>query len=410
MASLELLAPAGCYPSLQAALNSGADAVYFGLAQLNMRARARRSFSGGDLEEIMRRVHAAGKRGFLTINTVLYDHDLPLAERLLDEAVKHRVDGVIVSDHAAIEAAAERGLEVHISTQLSISNYPSLKFYARWADRVVLARELTLGAIKRIHNKIVEEDLRGPSGRPMEIEAFAHGALCVAVSGRCEMSLYTANASANRGACEQNCRREYTVTDTQTGQELVLDNNYVMSPNDLCTIDFLDRMVDSGVTVFKLEGRGRAPEYVDAVTRAYRTALDAVVDGTYSEELVASLMPELERVYNRGFSEGFYFGRQGGWSAAPGSKATHRKVLVGPVKNYFAKSGVALVQVTDRAPVRGDDFLIVGPTTGVVKGSLEEMRIDGEVVEEAPQGSTVSFRIPERARLSDRMFLMVPVD
>ena len=407
--NLELLAPAGCYPSLQAALNNGADSIYFGLAQLNMRARARRSFVGADLPDIMDRIHKAGRKGYLTINTILYDHDLPLANSLLEEAKRCNVDGVIVSDIAGMEAAFELGLEIHISTQLSISNYPSLKFFARWADRVVLARELTLGAIKRIHKEIVSNDLRGPSGRPMEIEAFAHGALCVAVSGRCDMSLYTSNASANRGACEQNCRREYTVTDTQTGKQLVVDNNYIMSPNDLCTIEFIDRMVDAGITTFKLEGRARAPEYVDAVVGAYRQAIDAVKADAFTPELVESLMPGLHKVYNRGFSSGFYFGREGGWSAAPGSKATHRKVLVGPVKNYFAKAGVVVVKITDSKVTAGDDYLLVGPTTGVVKGTLENLRIDGESTDTALQGSLVSFQVPERIRLSDRMFIMVPV-
>jgi len=281
--SVELLAPAGCFPSLQAAIDAGADAVYYGLAQLNMRARARRSFQREDQKEIIDRCHQSGIRGYLTLNTILYDHDLTATRRMLDDAAELNVDGVIVSDMAAIEMARARGLEVHISTQLSISNYQSFKFYSQFSDRIVLARELSLPMIKKLHQQIVAEDLRGPSGRLMEIEAFAHGALCIAMSGRCGMSLFTSNGSANRGACEQNCRKEYIVTDAETGKQLKVDNNYIMSPNDIATIDFLDQVVDSGVGVLKLEGRGRAPEYVYTVTQSYRKALDAINDGTYGD-------------------------------------------------------------------------------------------------------------------------------
>jgi len=402
----ELLAPAGCYASLQAAIDAGADAVYFGLAQLNMRARARRSFGEDDLEAIMTRLHSAGLKGFLTLNTLLYDHDIKLMERLMDQAVAHRVDAVIVADVAAIQAARDRGLEVHISTQLSVSNYRTLKFYSAWSDRVVLARELTLSAVKKIHQQIIAEDLRGPSGRQMELEVFAHGAQCVAVSGRCGMSLHTSNASANRGACEQNCRREYVVTDKETGQQLEIDNNFVMSPTDLLTLDFLDQMIDAGIAVLKLEGRARSPEYVSAVVGAYRTALDALEAGSYDQDLVQSLMPGLKKVYNRGFGSGFYLGRKEGWAKTGGTKATHRKVLVGPVKNYFSKAGVVEALVTDAMAVEGDEYVIIGPTTGVIKGEIEGLRVDGELRDEAPQGSAITFVIPDKVRRSDRLFVM----
>ena len=407
--SIELLAPAGCYPSLQAAIAAGADSVYFGLAQLNMRARARRSFQGGDLPGIMERLHRADRKGFLTLNTLVYDHDLRLMNALLDEAVKEGVDAVIVADVAAVMAARERNLEVHISTQLSVSNYPAVVFFSQWADRIVLARELTLGAIERIHKNIVENDLRGPSGRLMELEAFAHGAQCVAVSGRCGMSVYTSNASANRGACEQNCRKEYTITDRETGKELVVDNNYIMSPTDLCTLGFLDKVVGAGITVLKLEGRARSPEYVQSIVDAYRSAVDALADGSYGPDLVNRLMPQISEVYNRGIGSGFYFGRDTTWSETGGSKATHKKELVGRILKYYAKPGVVVARVEASELRDGETFLIVGPTTGVIKGVVENLHVDGEPNPDGVKGAEISFKVPTRVRLSDRLFKMVPV-
>ncbi len=277
---VELLAPAGCFPSLNAAIANGADAVYFGLAQLNMRARSRRSFELEDLGEICRTCSKAGVRSFLALNTVLYDHDLPLCRRMMELAANEKISAVIVSDMAAMKMANELGIECHLSTQLSISNAESIQFYAPYCDRIVLARELSLPMINNVHRAIVSQNICGRSGRLMELEAFAHGALCVAVSGRCSMSLYTSNASANRGACDQNCRKEYIVKDPDTGDELLVDNNFVMSPNDIQTIDILDQMLESGISVFKIEGRGRAPEYVGGVTAAYRKALDAALSGT----------------------------------------------------------------------------------------------------------------------------------
>ncbi|MDQ8202496.1 peptidase U32 family protein [Pelagicoccus sp. SDUM812003] len=402
---VELLAPAGCYASLQAAIDAGADSVYFGLAQLNMRARSRRSFHLKDLEEIMSRCHDAGVRGYLTLNTLLYDHDLKLCFALLEEAAKQKVDAVIASDMACILKARELGLEVHLSTQLSVSNYQSFKFYAQFCDRIVLARELNLSMIRKIHQQIQADDLRGPSGRPVEIEAFAHGALCIAVSGRCGMSLYTDNASANRGACTQNCRKEYKVIDQESGKELMVDNNFIMSPNDICTIDFLDQVLEAGVHTLKLEGRGRAPEYVATVVAAYRKGIDAIQASTFTPELVSELQQDLEKVYNRGLSSGYYLGREQGWSAAYGNKSTRQKIQAGRVTHYYAKIGVA--EITATGPIKsGQEFLIIGDTSGVVSGTLPELRLDDSTtVDEVKSGQVFSIKVDAKVRQNDKFFL-----
>ncbi|MDQ8185904.1 peptidase U32 family protein [Pelagicoccus sp. SDUM812002] len=405
---VEILAPAGCYASLQAAIDSGADSVYFGLAQLNMRARSRRSFHLKDLEEIMIRCHAAGIRGYLTLNTLLYDHDLKLCFALLEEAAKQKVDAVIASDMACILKGRELGLEVHLSTQFSVSNYQSFKFYAQFCDRIVLARELNLSMIRKIRQQVIADDLRGPSGRPVEIEAFAHGALCIAVSGRCGMSLYTDNASANRGACTQNCRKEYKVVDQQSGKELLIDNNFVMSPNDICTIDFLDKVLEAGVHTLKLEGRGRSPEYVSTVTEVYRQAVDAIQEETYNPELVATLNDDLKKVYHRGHSSGYYLGREQGWSMTHGTKATRQKGQAGRVTHYYNKLGVA--EITASGTVKeGQEYLIIGETTGVVKGTTEALRLDNSTtVESVTNGQVFSIQVPAKVRLNDKFFLHLP--
>ncbi len=410
----ELLSPAGCYPSLRAAIANGADAVYFGLAQLNMRAKARRSFHLEDLPEIIRICKESKVKSCLTLNTLLYEHDLKLARKLLETAHGHGVSAVIASDMAAIQIANEIGLEVHISTQLSISNYESLKFYSQFCDRIVLARELNLKMIRSIFDKMQEHDLRGRDGRPMELEAFAHGALCIAVSGRCGMSLYTDNSSANRGACVQNCRKEYTVKDTESGKELKIDNNLIMSPNDIKTIEFLDQVLHAGIRILKIEGRGRAPEYVGAVTKAYRLAMDAVQDGSYSQELVESLMPEVEKVYNRGFSDGYYLGRQQGWSGTAGSKASHRKVFVGSIQNHYKKAEVIeLIAEATKLEV-GDDYLIIGDTTGVVEGKIKNMRVQRgeEMIEQnsAERGATITLKESGKVRHGDKFYKLEAVN
>ena len=402
---VEILAPAGCYASLQAAIDSGADAVYFGLAQLNMRARARRSFHLEDLPEIMERCRTGGIRGYLTLNTLLYDHDLKLCYELLAKAKENGVDAVIASDMACILKARELGIEVHLSTQLSVSNYESFAFYSQFCDRIVLARELNLGMIRKIREKVLANDLRGPSGRRVEIEAFAHGALCIAVSGRCGMSLFTDNASANRGACLQNCRKEYTVKEKESGKELVIDNNFIMSPNDIATIEFLDQVLAAGIHTLKIEGRGRSPEYVQRVTRAYRSAVKLVQDGQYGPESVKGLLAELQTVYNRGHSSGYYLGREQGWSGTYGSKATEQKILAGQVTHYYPKIGVGEIQ-THQAVAVGDPFLIIGNTTGVLEGKIETLHNHEGPITAAESGETVSIPVRQKVRAGDKFFLI----
>lgn len=404
----ELLAPAGCYASLQAAIDAGADAVYFGLAQLNMRARSRRSFDMDDLGKIVARCHQHGVRAYLTLNTILYDQDLPLCYELLEAAKREGVDAVIAADMACVLKAKELGLEVHLSTQLSVSNFESLSFYAQFCDRIVLARELNLSMIRRIHGQISSNDLRGPSGRPLEIEAFAHGALCIAVSGRCGMSLFNSNSSANRGACVQNCRRTYTVRDTRSGKEMEIDNNYVFSPNDISTIEFLDQIIAAGVHTLKIEGRGRSSEYVLTVVRSYRKALAAIESGEFSPSLTESLLKDLKSVYNRGLSDGYYLGRPQGWSAAYGSKATEQKLQRGQVTNYYARIGVAEIKAS--GPVEsGDRFLIIGDNTGVIEGQATNIHLaDGPTQSVAP-GDVFSVKVPARVRRNDQFYIQKPI-
>ena len=405
----ELLAPAGCFPSLQAAIDAGADAVYFGLAQLNMRAKARRSFELSDLKELMERCHAGGIKGYLTLNTLLYEHDMNMGKKLIEEAKAQGVDAVIASDMSVIQLCQEYGMECHISTQLSISNYQSFKFYAQFSDRIVLARELNLKMIGKLYDQIVAEDLRGPNGRLMEIECFAHGALCIAVSGRCGMSLFTDNASANRGACKQNCRMSYELTEKESGKKLVIDNDMIMSPNDICTIDFMDQMHGAGIRVLKIEGRGRAPEYVYTVIRAYRKALDAVEAGTYDKALVEELYVDLKSVYNRGLSSGYYLGREQGWSGTYGTQATKQKIEVGKITKYFGKIGVAEVKATAGGFKVGDEYCVIGNTTGVVPGVCEEMRLDEGTLEVVKPGDVFAVKVDDRVRIGDRFFHMKEV-
>ena len=402
----ELLAPAGCFPSLQAGINAGADAVYFGVAQLNMRARARRSFQLSDIGEILSICHENRVKGYLTLNTLLYDYDANAARKILEAGKENNVDAVILADMAAVQMANELGLEVHLSTQLSISNYETVKFYAPLCERIVLARELNLKMIKHIHEQMLEADLRGKSGRPMELEAFAHGALCIAVSGRCGMSLHTSNASASRGACEQNCRKEYIVTDKETGQQLEIDNNFVMSPNDISTIDFLDQVLDAGIHTLKIEGRGRSPEYVDSVIRSYRKAIDALNDDCYTQELVEGLQGGLEKVYNRGHSDGYYLGRKQGWSQTYGSKATRQKIEVGKVSNFFSRVQVAEITATTGELKIGDEYTIIGENTGVVSGVVEEIRVDEQAVEGVKGHCVFSIKVQDKVRRGDRLYLM----
>ena len=391
---LEIMAPAGNFECLRAAIQGGADSVYFGVGKLNMRSHSAGNFRPEDLNEVVRICRESGVKSYLTLNIVLYQEDLEDMRLTLDEAKKAGVDAVIASDIAAIEYCRSIGLEVHISTQLSVSNVEALRFYSRFADVVVLARELNLGQVRDIYECIERENICGPSGRKVRIEMFAHGALCMAVSGKCYLSLQTYGSSANRGACFQLCRRGYEVTDLETGEKLNIDNKYIMSPKDLCTIEFMDKIIDSGVKVFKIEGRARSAEYVKRCASCYRRAADAVCEGTYSPELALELKQELGEVFNRGFWDGYYQGaRLGEWSAVYGSQATRKKVYCGKVSNWFDRIGVAEIAV-ESAPIRkGDSLMAIGETTGVVEFKAEDIRVNFESTDLAPKGVRCSVAV-----------------
>ena len=399
---------------MQAAIQGGANSVYFGVGRLNMRSRSASNFAPEDLGEVVRICRAAGVRTYLTLNIILYQQDLPAMREALDAARQAGVDAIIASDVAAMEYARSKGLEVHASTQLNISNVEALRFYARWADVVVLARELTLDQVREIHEAIGRENICGPSGEKVRIEMFAHGALCMAVSGKCYLSLHEYGASANRGACMQVCRRSYEVTDTETGYSLNVDNEYIMSPKDLCTIEFMDKMVECGVRVFKIEGRARSAEYVGRCASCYRKAADAICDGTFSGELASSLKKSLGEVFNRGFWDGYYQGaRLGEWSSVYGSQATRRKVYLGKISNWFDRIGVAEIAVEAAELHKGDDIMVIGPTSGVTQLTVDDMRLNLEPCDLAPKGSRCSVAIPagesgEHVRRGDKVFLWVP--
>ena len=404
------MAPAGNFECLQAAIQGGADSVYFGIGRLNMRSHSANNFAAEDLAEVCRICRENGVRSYLTLNITLYNEDLEDMRRTLQLALEAGISAVIASDMAAISYARSLGLEVHISTQLSISNSESLRFYAQFADVVVLARELTLVQVKEISRIIDEEHICGPSGKPLRIELFCHGALCMAVSGKCYLSLHEYNASANRGSCYQVCRRGYEVTDLETGSQLVVDNKYIMSPRDLCTIEFMDRIIDAGVTVFKIEGRARSSEYVKTVTQAYRQAADAVEDGSYTPELAASLKARLETVFNRGFWDGYYLGaKMGQWSEVYGNRATRVKRYVGKVTNYFEKIGVAEILMETGSLSVGDTIVISGPTTGVYEAEVPEIRVDLKPVPTTVKGELCSIPVPVKLRRSDKVFLFETV-
>jgi len=406
------MAPAGNFECLRAAIQGGADSVYFGVGHLNMRSHSANNFQPEDLSEVVRICREAGVKSYMTLNIVLYQEDLEPMRKALDAALAAGVDAIIASDMAAISYCRQIGLEVHISTQLSISNVESLRFYSQFADVVVLARELNLDQVKEIYETVVRENICGPSGKPVRIEMFAHGALCMAISGKCYLSLHTYGASANRGACYQICRRGYEVTDLETGNKLNIDNKYIMSPKDLCTIDFMDRIIESGVKVFKIEGRARSAEYVKRCASCYRRAADAVCDGTYSPELAASLKEELSEVFNRGFWDGYYQGAYlGQWSDVYGSQATLKKVYCGKVTNWFDRIGVVEIAV-ESAPLHiGDRAMAIGATTGVVEFSVEDMRVNLKSADMAGKGVWCSVAVdpslcPEgRLRRGDKIYI-----
>ena len=408
--SIELMAPAGNFESLQAALDHGADSVYFGVEQLNMRARASINFTLDDLPEIAKRCADKGVRSYLTLNTIIYDHDLSIIKTLLDAAKKANITAVIAMDQAVIAYARQINMEIHISTQINITNIETVKFYAMFADTMVLSRELSLRQVKKIVEQIEKEQVKGPAGRLVEIEIFGHGALCMAVSGKCYLSLHSSNSSANRGACKQNCRKKYTVIDQETGFEIELDNEYMMSPKDLCTLDFLDQVADAGIKVLKIEGRGRAPEYVAKVIKSYREAIDAIDQGTFSADKVEVWMQELSKVYNRGFWSGYYLGQKlGEWSDQSGSSATQKKLYVGKGVHFFPKTNIAEFKIDAFDLKVGDQLLVTGPTTGVKEFELTSMMVNDQPLENAKKGDSITIAVDFRVRPSDKLYKYVPV-
>ncbi len=409
---IELMAPGGSYEALAAAIEAGADSVYFGVGKLNMRSASSANFTLDDMALIVATAHAAGVKAYLTVNTVVYEDEIRTMQEVIDRARREGVDAIIATDMAAILYARRIGQEVHISTQSNISNSEAVRFFAQWADTVVLARELTLEQVAAIHREIIENDIRGPKGELVEIEMFAHGALCMSISGKCYLSLYETNCSANRGACRQLCRRKYTVRDKETGAELDIDGRYVLSPKDLCTIDFLDRFIQSGVKVLKIEGRARGAEYVKRVVESYDRALRLMERGEYNPTTAAALKERLQEVFNRGFWEGYYAGRPvAEHSEHYGSAATRRKVYVGKVVNFYKTISVAEVLV-EAAPLEvTEEIFFLGPTTGVVEQKCEELHgPDGEITRRVEQGELCAIRTTELIRRGDQLYKFVPAE
>ena len=410
------MAPVGSRESLAAAINAGADSIYFGIEKLNMRAHSASTFTIEDLREIAATCDAKGIKTYLTVNTIIYGEDIEQMHEIIDAAKEAGISAVIASDVAVMTYCQKVGQEVHLSTQLNISNIEALRFYAQFADVVVLARELRMDQVKAIHEQAVKENICGPSGEPIRIEMFCHGALCMAISGKCYLSLHNAGRSANRGECVQICRRKYDVTDAETGNELLVDNKYIMSPKDLKTIRFIDKMMDAGVRVFKIEGRARGPEYVDTVVRCYREAINAVLHDANSsdeEKLFTEAAKDawderLARVFNRGFWDGYYQGQTlGEWNHNYGSNATERKQYIGKGVKYFSKLGVAEFTVEADTFSVGDKMLITGPTTGVMYVTVDEIHDDVQAVQTAQQGTRVAFKVPDKVRPSDKLFKII---
>ena len=404
-----MMAPAGSYESLTAAGQGGADAIYFGIEQLNMRARSSANFTADDLPQIVSKAAELGMRSYLTVNTVVYNHELIRMRKIIDLAVKHGVDAVIASDQSVLQYCNSAGARVHLSTQLNISNIETLKFYSGFADVAVLARELDLEQVKEITEGIKLEEINGPSGEPFRVEMFIHGALCMAISGKCYLSLHEHNHSANRGDCFQVCRRAYTVTDKEGDVELDIDNEYIMSPKDLKTIHFLNKVLDAGVSILKIEGRARSAEYVKTVVSCYDEAIGAYVDGSFTREKIEEWDKRLAKVFNRGFWDGYYLGqRLGEWSEKYGSKATHKKVYVGKGTNYFDRIGVAEVAIETGSLELGDQVVIIGPTTGVIETTIKELRVNEESCQSAGKGERCSFPVEQVVRRSDKVYKLAP--
>ena len=408
---IEIMAPVGSYESLSAAIDAGADSIYFGIGQLNMRSRSSANFTEQDLERIVATAHSHGVKTYLTVNTVIYDEEIEQMHAIIDAAAKHGVDAVIVSDQAAILYARSRGVEVHISTQLNVSNVETLRFYSQWADVAVLARELSLSQITHIANAIRTQEMRGPKGELMKIEMFAHGALCMAVSGKCYLSLHSTGCSANRGACRQICRRSYTLRDNETGEEIKAEGKYLLSPKDLCTIPFLDKFIEAGVRVLKIEGRARSAEYVKTVCQCYSEAVEAICDGSFDENRAEAWVDRLRRVFNRDFWGGYYLDSPTvELSRNYGSSATVRKVFVGKVTNFFKRISVAEVYVEASPLEAGQQILFTGEKTGAQEMTAETVYVDERPAKEAPQGVYCSIKTPFEVRRGDRMFKIADKD
>jgi putative protease len=407
----EIMAPVGSRESLAAAIKAGANSIYFGIGKLNMRSHSANAFTIDDLKEIAAICHEHGVQSYLTVNTIIYGEDIPTMHEIVDAAVEAKISAVIACDVAVMTYCNQVGMEVHLSTQLNISNIEALKFYAQFADVVVLARELNMWQVRDIYQQIVEQDVRGPKGELIRIEMFCHGALCMAISGKCYLSLQNAGRSANRGECVQICRRGYEVTDLETGTQLNVDNKYIMSPRDLKTIRFMDVMMNAGVRVFKIEGRARGPEYVYTVVKAYDEAINAVLDGGFTEEKKDAWDEQLSTVFNRGFWDGYYQGQKlGEWCEVYGNKATEKKVYVGKCMKYFSKIGVAEFLIENEDLHVGDKLLITGTTTGALIQPCEEIRFDLEPVEVATKGQHISIKVNERVRVNDKLYVLQPAD
>ena len=405
---IEIMAPSGSYESLMAAIQGSADSIYFGIENLNMRAASSNNFTLDDLRKIATICSDNDLKSYITVNVVVFDHEIEQMHRIIDAAIESGISAVIASDLSVINYAFTSGIEVHLSTQLNITNIESLKFYSQWADVAVLARELNLDQVKHIYNSIEEQDIKGPRGDLIKIEMFAHGALCMAVSGKCYLSLHENNKSANRGECYQTCRKSYIATGKESGNELEIDNEYIMSPKDLCTIGFVDKMIDAGVRVLKLEGRARSAEYVKEVSSCYDEAVRAIENGTFNHENREVWRKRLSTVFNRGFWDGYYLGQKiGEWNTNYGSSATKRKIYLGKITNYFTKLKVAEIKLENGDLNKGDTIIITGPTTGVVEYNIDEIRVDLKVTENAGKGDVCSIKASDYIRRSDKVYKWV---
>ncbi len=408
MNKIEIMSPAGNFQTLMAAIQGGADSIYFGLEHLNMRAKSANNFTVSDLPEINKICSENNVKTYLALNTVIYNKDLEIMRMLVDEAKKNNITAIIASDLAVIQYAFEQNVEIHASTQLNITNIESVRFFSKFIDVMVLARELSLKQVKEIHDIILKEQIKGPNGNLVKIEIFVHGALCMAVSGKCYLSLHEKNSSANRGACKQTCRHGYIVKNKETGYELEIDNEYIMSPKDLATIDFVDKIIESGVTVFKIEGRARPAEYVKTTTKVYKEAVNAVINKSFSQDNINQWKERLKRVFNRGFWDGYYLNRKmGEWTKNYGSKATRRKHFIGNITNYFSKIGVAEVLMKADTLSVGDEILIIGNTTGVIEDTISEIRLDLNNVKSVKKGDLISIPVKQKVRRNDQLYKLI---